>query len=489
MTTLEKYFSTFRKNIVGSDQLFHSPFGDKKIIYADWTASGRLYGPIEEKLVREFGPFVGNTHSEASVTGKSMTQAYHRSHEILKQHVNAGPQDVLIHAGFGMTAAVNKFQRILGLRVPEQLSAYLCLPEELKPVVFVTHMEHHSNQTSWLSTIADVIVIRPDDRGLIDMNDLETQLERYKHRKLMIGSFTACSNVTGIRTPLHDCAKLIHHYGGYFFVDFAASAPYVDMDMHPPDPAARLDGIFFSPHKFLGGPGASGVLIFNSELYKNKIPDHPGGGTVDWTDPWGHFKFISNIETREDGGTPGFLQSIKAALAVQLKEKMTTEKMLQREQEQVARLFFGLRRIPRLHILADNVEDRLGIVSFYVEKIHYNLIVQLLNDRFGIQSRGGCSCAGTYGHYLLHVGPKKSRRITQKIDHGDLSEKPGWVRLSVHPTTTDAEIDFIVSAVEEMVRNDKRWGKDYLYSPVTNEFQHKNCSDPAGEMVNGWFGN
>ncbi len=488
MTELEKYFTPFRKNTVGVDQHFFSPFGQKKIVYADWTASGRLYRPIEEKLFQEFGPFVGNTHSEASVTGMSMTRAYQRAHEILKQHVNANTQDVLIHAGFGMTAAVNKFQRILGLRVPEQLSAYLCLPDDLKPVVFVTHMEHHSNHTSWLSTIADVIAIRPDRRGLIDLNDLEQKLERFKNRKLVLGSFTACSNVTGIRTPVHQCAKMVHRYGGYFFVDFAASAPYVDIDMHPPDPDERLDGIYFSPHKFLGGPGASGVLIFNRELYKNKIPDHPGGGTVDWTDPWGHYKFIANIEGREDGGTPGFLQSIKAALAVRLKEQMGTEKMLQREHEQVKRLFDGLYGIPGLFILADTVKDRLGIVSFYVKDLHYNLMVQLLNDRFGIQARGGCSCAGTYGHYLLHVGPSQSRRITQKIDSGDLSEKPGWVRLSVHPTTTDAEIDFLVSAVEEIVRHKDEWAGDYRYSAATNEFLHINVQEPAKELVKRWFG-
>ena len=221
-----------------------------------------------------------------------------------------------------MTGMVNKFQRILGLKVPEQLRAYLKLPADLKPVVFVTHMEHHSNHTSWQETIADVVGIEPDEKGLVNVDDLKRKLEIYKDRKLKIGAFTACSNVTGIETPYHELAKIMHQNGGYCFVDFACSAPYVKINMHPEEPLERLDAIFFSPHKFLGGPGTPGVLIFDSELYHNKIPDNPGGGTVDWTNPWGQHKFISNIELREDGGTPPFLQTIKAALCIRVKRRI-----------------------------------------------------------------------------------------------------------------------------------------------------------------------
>jgi selenocysteine lyase/cysteine desulfurase len=293
--------------------------------------------------------------------------------------------------------------------------------------------------------------------------------------------------VTGIETPYHKLARIMHEHGGICIIDFAASAPYVDINMHPNDPLDHLDAIVFSPHKFLGGPGASGVLVFNSGLYTLESPDQPGGGTVLWTNPWGEYRFFPDIEVREDGGTPGFLQAIRAALAVELKDQMNSELMLQREQQLVQKAFDGLRQIPGLTILADNIQHRLGIISFYFEKIHYNLVVKLLNDRYGIQVRGGCSCAGTYGHYLLHVDQYTSKRITDKIDEGDLSTKPGWVRLSLHPTTTDEEIDYIMNALCEIEKNAGEWQKDYTYDAHTNEFRHKNDRGELRGTVGGWF--
>ncbi|MGA2823199.1 MAG: aminotransferase class V-fold PLP-dependent enzyme [Bacteroidales bacterium] len=278
------------------------------------------------------------------------------------------------------------------MKVCGEISHHKCLRESEKPVVFVTHMEHHSNQTTWYETSADVVVIEPGKNVLIDLNKLEKALIKYKDRKKKIGSFTACSNVTGIRTPYHEMARLMHEYGGLAFIDFAASAPYDEINMHPEEPMEKLDAIFFSPHKFLGGPGSSGVLVFDSSLYHNRTPDQPGGGTVDWTNPWGEYKYIDNIEIREDGGTPGFLQAIRTALVLELKNQMGITKMHQREKELVSLAFAGLRKVPGLHILADNVDDRLGVISFYIDSIHYNLIVKLLSDRFGIQVRGGCVC-------------------------------------------------------------------------------------------------
>lgn len=486
-TNLEKYFEKYRTNIVGIKQTFDSQYGERRIIYADWIASGRLYSPIEKKMVDEFGPFIGNTHSEASITGTLMTKAYQEAHKIIKGHVNASLEDVIITAGSGMTTVINKFQRILGLTLPEQLKSFINIPDELKPVVFITHMEHHSNHTSWLESIADVVIIEPDDKGLICLEHLDFLLNQYKDRKLKIGAFTACSNVTGIQTPVHTMARMMHENNGLCFIDYAASAPYVKINMNPDDPLEKLDAIYFSPHKFLGGPGTPGVLIFDSKLYSRKVPDQPGGGTVDWTNPWGEHKFINNIELREDGGTPGFLQAIKAALCIKLKEEMGISNIETRKKELLKIAFDKLPHIPKVNILAREEEDRLGVISFYVEDIHYNLIVKLLNDYFGVQVRGGCTCAGTYGHYLLHVDPTRSHRISEKINNGDFSEKPGWVRLSLHQTMTNEELEYILFALEETIKNAEVWSKNYQYSSSTNEYYNIKMKDNSLNIVEKWF--
>ena len=487
MTSLEHYFAKFKKNIIGNDQYFDTPYGTVKMIYADWIASGRLYNQIEKKITGSFGPFVGNTHTETSETGTLMTHSYHTAHKIIKEHVNAGSEDVIITAGSGMTSVVNKLQRILGLRTCGMINKSNCLQKCEKPVVFITHMEHHSNHTSWYETNADVVLVKPGKDLLVDLNELERELKKYKNRKFKIGSFTACSNVTGVFTPYHQMAKLMHRYGGMCFVDFAASAPYMDINMHPEDPMEKLDAIFFSPHKFLGGPGSSGVLIFDSSLYPHHAPDQPGGGTVDWTNPWGEYKYLDNIEAREDGGTPGFLQAIRAALCIELKNKMGTQHMLKREEELLKIAFKQLPKTPGIHILANKITHRLGVISFYIDGLHYNLAVKLLNDRFGIQVRGGCACAGTYGHFLLDVSYPKSKHITSKITHGDLSEKPGWIRLSLHPTMTDEELNFICNSIGLVAKNFGKWVKDYEYNPKTNEFSYKKNTHKEEQLIKQWF--
>jgi len=482
----ENYFKQFRDQTIGHNQTYETPYGLQRMVYADWIASGRLYKPIEKILAEEIGPFIGNTHTETSETGKLMTRAYQQSHKNIKKHVNAGPKDVILTSGYGMTGAVVKFQRIMGLKQCGLLSDGKCMKDKDKPVVFITHMEHHSNHTSWYETVADVVVVKPGKDLKFDLNHLEDALKLYSKEKTLIGSFSACSNVTGVRNPVHEMAALMHQYGGKVFVDYAASAPYDEINMHPGDPMQDLDAIFFSPHKFLGGPGSSGVLIFNSELYNNRVPDQPGGGTVDWTNRWGEYKFIDNIELREDGGTPGFLQAMRAALSMDLKNRMGVANIHERENHLLKIAFGELESIPSLQILADNVRERLGVISFYLEHIHYNLVVSLLSDRFGIQVRGGCACAGTYGHYLLDVSYEKSRKITDSISNGDLSAKPGWVRLSLHPTMTDQEVVYIADALRQVAGNHKEWSSDYTYNKHTNEFS-LNMKHPEGPDVNRWL--
>jgi selenocysteine lyase/cysteine desulfurase len=487
MDNLEHFFEQFRKNIIGLDQQFTTPYGVKDIIYTDWTASGRLYQPIEDKISNQFGPFVANTHTETSTCGAVMTLAYHEARKIIKQHVGANANDVLITEGSGMTGVVNKFQRILGLKICDSLKEYTQVPEELKPVVFISHMEHHSNQTSWLETIADVVVVPCDHSGLICIDSFEKTIQKYEHKKMKIASITSCSNVTGIKTNYHEVAKLIHAYDGLCFVDFACSAPYIDIDMHPEGEGEHLDAIFFSPHKFLGGPGSSGVLVFNKDLYKNMVPDNPGGGTVTFTNPWGEHGYFNDIETREDGGTPAFLQTIRIALSMQLKDKMGTENIKKRENEVNKTLFETLESLSGVTILAPEQKDRLSIFSFYFEDYHFNLVVKLLNDRFGIQTRGGCSCAGTYGHFLLNVDQQKSKEIATQILEGCSIEKPGWIRLSVHPTITDKEVAFICESLQELSKNIEAWSLDYKYINEKNDFAHISNKALEKELIKDWF--
>lgn len=477
--SLETYFAPFRAGVIGHDLVDPRIASPGRVVYADWTASGRLYRPIEDYIANVLGPYVANTHTESTLTGTQMTRAYHEAQAIIKRHCNAGPGDVLIAQGSGMTGVVNKFQRMLGLRIPEQVAERVAIRDDEKPLVVLTHMEHHSNQTTWEECAVHVEILPRAACGRPDIDALHAILARHAHRPLKIGAFSACSNVTGIVTPYHALAAIMHAHGGVCFVDFAASAPYVDIDMHPADPAQKLDAVYFSPHKFLGGPGASGVLLFDSALYRLKVPDAPGGGTVAWTNPWGGHRFVDSIEAREDGGTPGFLQTIRAALAIRVKEAMGTDRIEARERELCALFLAELRKDPGIRLLEPEQDERLCIFSFYSLEKHHNLIVRLLNDRFGVQVRGGCSCAGTYGHILLDVDQETSHRITCQIDAGDLSAKPGWVRASLHPTMTDAEVVYVAHAIRETMRQYAEWKDDYVFDASTGEF-HLQGGDRAG---------
>jgi len=507
---LQSFFSRFRSNTIGHQQTFESPFGKKEILYADWAASGRAYRPIEEYMQTAILPFVANTHTETTVTGTLMSKAYEEAKFIIKEHVRANTEDVLVFCGSGTTAAVNKLQRILGLRIPERLRdyvqkaelanpgtahagvvcedvcAHLQLDEDSRPVVFVTHMEHHSNQVSWLETIATVEIIKAGENGNVDLVHFRSLLEQFAHRKNKIAAITACSNVTGIETPYYEIAKLVHEYGGLCFVDFGCSAPYIQIDMHA-GKGMDLDAIFFSPHKFLGGPGTPGVLVFNKKIYTNSIPDQPGGGTLVYSNPWKEHEYTTDIEHREDGGTPPILQAIKAAMCVRLKEEMGIENIRNREEEIVRIIFDRFSTIKNIEVLEGGIKNRLGVISFIVHDANHNLVVKLLNDRFGIQTRGGCSCAGTYGHLLLQVDEATSHEIWSSIRAGDLSRKPGWIRLSIHPTMSNTEIDFIMEAIELTAAYFPLWMKDYDYDPASNEYTFRGNENKGENDIEEWF--
>ena len=477
-SALEVYFAKYREHIIGHDATFDSPFGRKQLIYADWTASGRAYRPIEEYLLNEILPFWANTHSGTTATSAMMSKTYEEAKSVIKLHVNVSDDDVLLFCGSGMTSAVNKLQRILGLRIPELLADYMPedhkihIEEALRPVVFLTDMEHHSNHISWLETIADLEIIQAGNDGNVDLAYFEILLGKYRDRKNKIAAVTACSNVTGIETAYTEIAKLIHQYGGVCFVDFACSAPYVAINMHPEEKGAHLDAIYFSVHKFLGGPGTPGVLVFNSNLYHNKVPDQPGGGTLSYTNPWKMHKYIPDIELREDGGTPPLLQGIKAAQCICLKNEMGIENIRKREEELLRIIFNRFENIKGAEVLEPHMKKRLGVVSFIIKGAHYNLITKLLNDHFGLQARGGCSCAGTYGHRLLQVSQECSFKILESISAGDLSAKPGWIRISIHPTMSNAEVEYMMNAIEFVAARFREWSMDYGYNTVNNEYEY-----------------
>ncbi|SEU12308.1 aminotransferase class V-fold PLP-dependent enzyme [Paenibacillus sp. NFR01] len=484
----EDRFAAFRENTVGSRHLIDTPYGRKPLLYADWTASGRLYGPIEQRMLEDFGPLIANPHTESSMTGRLMTRAYDEARSIIRRHVHAGPEDALLFCGNGTTSAVNKLIRLMGLRLPDWLEGRLTCPPEERPVVFVSHMEHHSNLLPWQESVCDVVTVPPAADGGVDPQTLEALLYRYRSRRYKLGSFTACSNVTGIETPYPALAAAMHRHGGLCFVDFAASAPYADIHMHPASPLEKLDAVFFSPHKFLGGPGTGGVLVFDKSLCGGLRPDEPGGGTVMWVHPGGKRRYIDDVEVREDSGTPGFLQAIRTALCIRLKEQMNDDgqRMIARERELCGMLLDGLSGIAGCTILAGNRRDRLGIVSFTLDQIHYNLAVQLLSDRFGIQARGGCSCAGPYGYHLLGIGSVWSQQFIAGMNAGDQSLKPGWVRISLHPTMEDDDVRAIVAAVADIAEHGKAWMQDYRYSKQRNAWVHRS-GQPEDERIADLF--
>ncbi len=476
VTAIQKnhtYFMELRKHTIGANHKIKTTYGEKDLMYVDWTASGRLYAPIEHEILYKFGPMIANTHTESNTSGSFSTRAYEKAREIIKKHVNASKNDVLISYGSGTTDVVNKFQRILGLRVDEKFVNKFEIKPDERPVVFITHMEHHSNHTSWLETIADVVIVEPNEKGEVEPKNLEKLLVEYKDRPLKIGSFTACSNVTGVLTPYYELAEIMHTYGGYCFVDFAASAPYVEINMHPENPAQRLDAIFFSPHKFLGGPGSSGILVFTNELYNREVPDNPGGGTVSWTNRWNERKYVDDIEAKEDGGTPAIIQTVKTALCIKLKEDMLKHNMKEVKDNLFSELWNGLKSMDKVVILDEDKTNRLSILSFYLDipDFSYNLVVKMLDEKFGIQVRGGCSCAGTYGHYLLNIDRETSKDITNEIDKGNLSRKPGWIRVSLHPTNTLDEVKTFTSAIQEVITHYDEWKKEYTYKSSKNEYE------------------
>jgi selenocysteine lyase/cysteine desulfurase len=452
-TRFREAVALIRDAEIGRGTYIEAPFGRRLICYADLTATGRHLEFVDRWLdgVR---PLYANTHTTISASARAMTEVREEARRVVARAVNAGPRDVVVFTGSGATCAVNELVGVLGLRIPEPLEREYGfarqIPPERRPVVLVGPYEHHSNELPWLESIAEVVEIDLDAAGRVDLQDLARQLARFAERPLKIGALSAASNVTGVLTDVAAVARILHDGGAYACFDYAAAGPYVPIDMHPADPAERIDALFLSTHKFPGGPAGSGVLVAHRDLFRCRVPVRPGGGTVEFVSAAAHesVDYVHRLDEREEGGTPAILGDVRAAVAFLVKEMAGPAEILRHEVALARRACDRLRQHPNIRLLGSHELPRLSILSFNVQGLHHDLVATLLDHLFGIQNRAGCSCAGPYGHRLLGIDPPRSEKYRRLIAEGFNGIRPGWVRASLPYYAAEDEIEFILRAIE-----------------------------------------
>ncbi len=472
-----------RRSVIGNDEVVDGPFGPRPVSYADYTASGRSLCFIEDYIRTAVLPLYANTHTESSGTGLQTSRFREDARNIIADCMGATDEHAVLFCGSGCTAAIAKLIGVMGLRIPSVLddAHHLSdhIPEADRPVVFIGPFEHHSNELPWRESIATVVTIDEDADGHLDIDQLEQQLELHAHRTLKIGSFSAASNVTGIITDTRGVSAMLHKHGALAFWDFAAAAPYVEIDMQTKASGAEYyDAVFVSPHKLIGGPGTPGVLVARRELFTNRVPDVPGGGTVSYVNPEAH-GYLTDIEHREEGGTPAIIESIRAGLVFQLKKVVGVDVIREHEERFVRRAIASWEANPKIHVLGNHDAERLSIVSFVVKHgdngfLHHNFVVALLNDLFGIQSRGGCSCAGPYGHRLLGIDLEQSHEFEREVGRGCEGIKPGWVRLNFNYFIDDDTFDYLVEAVVFVANRGAELLANYRFEPQSGLWLHRN---------------
>jgi selenocysteine lyase/cysteine desulfurase len=464
-----------RESVIGDDQVMIGPFGPRRVTYADYTASGRAVGFLEDFIRGQVLPRYANTHTESSGTGLQTTRLREDARTIIHQAIGSDPEIAVIFAGSGSTSAIAKLVGILGLRIPSALEDRYrlssAIPKDERPVVFIGPFEHHSNELPWRESIADVVVIPEDSDGHIDLAFLEAELHRYAGRPLLIGSFSAASNVTGIISDVAGISALLHRHGALAFWDYAAAAPYVELSTD------GIDAMFLSPHKLIGGPSTPGVLVVRRSLLTNRVPDVPGGGTVAYVNPTEH-RYLDDPVQREEGGTPAIVEAIRAGLVFQLKDAVGIEVIREHEEDYLRRAVAAWQQEPSIELLGNLDAERLSILSFVVRApggrhLHHNFVVTLLNDLFGIQSRGGCSCAGPYGHRLLGIDLERSHEFEHEIASGCEGIKPGWVRVNFNYFISETTFSYVVDAVQLVAQYGWRMLGEYRFDTVTGLWHHR----------------
>ncbi|WP_261841342.1 aminotransferase class V-fold PLP-dependent enzyme [Aliamphritea ceti] len=470
-----------RDAVIGSDQTITTPFGDKPLVYADYTASGRSLNFIEEYIQQQVLPFYANTHTESSYTGAQTGQLREQARTEIRQAVNADDTYEVIFCGSGATAAIHKLVDILNLRLPADLNDRYkftdMIPQDQRPVVFIGAYEHHSNELPWRESIADVVVIPLSETGLLDIQVLEEKLVEYQNRPLKIGSFSAASNVTGLKSNVVGISHLLKRFGAFAFWDYAAGAPYVGIDMlSGGKPDSALDAVFISPHKFIGGPGTPGILVVNKALLTNRVPAVPGGGTVIYVTPEDH-SYTEHGERREEGGTPAIIESIRAGLVFRLQQQVGVERIEKLETDFVRRALQHWGNNDKIEVLGNPDAPRLSIVSLRIkyqqEDLHYGFVVALLNDLFGIQARGGCSCAGPYGHALLDMDMQYSKAVEAQIKAAQMVMRPGWSRLNFNYFIDEACFQYLLQAIDLVAEHGWRLLPFYQYDTASGVWKYQ----------------
>jgi selenocysteine lyase/cysteine desulfurase len=447
-----------RRGVIGDDALIDGPFGPRRMVYADYTASGRALSFIEDYIRERVLPFYANTHTQASATGLHTTALREDARQVIRRSVGGSDEDVVLFCGSGATAALDTLIRVL------ELGRFH------RPTVFIGPYEHHSNELPWRESSAEVVTIREGADGRLDLDHLAIELGRRARASLKVGSFSAASNVTGIIADVRATSDLLRRHGALSCWDYAAAGPYLPIDM------TGKDAVFLSPHKFVGGPGTPGVLVAKRSLFRNRVPTVPGGGTVLFVSP-DHHTYDPDPSVREEAGTPAIVESIRAGLVFALKEEVGTDEICRRERDFARRALASWARNPNLEILGNTTAERLPIISLGLRHpprmLHCNFVVALLSDLFGIQARSGCFCAGPYLHRTYRVDPRWSARMEAECRRGNLGAKLGFVRLSFAYFISDEAFEYVLEAIHLLADHAWKLLPLYRFDPATGLWHHR----------------